>query len=39
MVDDSHGTGYIGKRGRGTHEYHNVWDRVDLITTTFGIYH
>lgn len=36
MVDDSHGTGYIGKTGRGTHELHGVLGRVDLITTTFG---
>jgi len=36
MVDDSHGTGYMGRTGRGTHEHHNVMGRVDLITTTFG---
>ncbi|OVE82285.1 glycine C-acetyltransferase [bacterium K02(2017)] len=36
LVDDSHATGFIGKTGRGTHEYYNVMDRVDLITTTFG---
>ncbi len=36
MVDDSHATGFIGKTGRGTHEYHNVMGRVDIITTTFG---
>ncbi len=36
MVDDSHATGFVGKTGRGTHEYWNVIDRVDLITTTFG---
>ncbi|MEA2104076.1 MAG: glycine C-acetyltransferase [Candidatus Cloacimonadota bacterium] len=36
MVDDSHATGYIGKTGRGTHEFSNVMGRVDLITTTFG---
>ncbi|QQO09038.1 glycine C-acetyltransferase [Breznakiella homolactica] len=36
LVDDSHATGFIGDRGRGTHEYWNVMDRVDLITTTFG---
>lgn len=34
MVDDSHATGYIGKTGRGTPEYHGV--EVDLISTTFG---
>jgi glycine C-acetyltransferase len=36
LVDDSHATGYIGETGRGTPEYWNVEDRVDLITTTFG---
>lgn len=36
MVDDSHATGFIGKTGRGTHEYHNVMNRVDIITSTLG---
>lgn len=36
MVDDSHATGFIGKSGRGTPEYFNVADKVDIITTTFG---
>jgi len=36
LVDDSHATGFIGKTGRGTHEYCGVMGRVDLITTTFG---
>ncbi|MBC7960255.1 MAG: glycine C-acetyltransferase [Vallitaleaceae bacterium] len=36
MVDDSHATGFIGKTGRGTHEFHEVMDRVDIITGTFG---
>jgi glycine C-acetyltransferase len=36
MVDDSHATGFMGKTGRGTHEYNDVMDRVDIITTTFG---
>lgn len=36
MVDDSHATGFMGANGRGTHEYHNVMDRVDIVTTTFG---
>jgi len=36
MVDDSHATGFVGARGRGTHEYRGVMDRVDIITTTFG---
>ena len=36
MVDDSHSSGFIGKTGRGTHEYFSVMDKVDIITTTFG---
>ncbi|MBN2891055.1 MAG: glycine C-acetyltransferase [Bacteroidales bacterium] len=36
MVDDSHASGFIGKTGRGTHEYHNVMNRVDLISSTLG---
>jgi glycine C-acetyltransferase len=36
LVDDSHATGFMGKTGRGTHEYNGVMDRVDIITTTFG---
>jgi glycine C-acetyltransferase len=36
MVDDSHATGFIGARGRGTPEYCAVTGRVDIITTTFG---
>jgi glycine C-acetyltransferase len=36
MVDDSHAVGFIGKRGRGTHEHHGVMDRVDIITGTLG---
>ncbi len=36
MVDDSHATGFVGKTGRGTHEYNNVMGRIDIITTTFG---
>ncbi|MGQ1889410.1 glycine C-acetyltransferase [Thermophagus sp. OGC60D27] len=36
MVDDSHASGFIGKTGRGTPEYHNVMDRVDIITGTLG---
>lgn len=36
MIDDSHATGFMGATGRGTHEYHDVIDRVDIITTTFG---
>jgi glycine C-acetyltransferase len=36
MVDDSHAVGFIGENGRGTPEYHNVMDRVDIITGTLG---
>ena len=36
MVDECHSTGFVGKTGRGTHEYHNVMDRVDIITGTLG---
>lgn len=36
MIDESHSSGFMGKHGRGTHEYHNVMGRVDIITTTFG---
>ncbi|MGB9702894.1 MAG: glycine C-acetyltransferase [Candidatus Kapaibacteriota bacterium] len=36
MVDDSHATGFVGKTGRGTHEYNNVMGKIDIITTTFG---
>jgi glycine C-acetyltransferase len=36
MVDDSHAVGFMGAHGRGTHEYHNVMGRIDLITGTLG---
>jgi len=36
MVDDSHAVGFMGKTGRGTHEHHNVIDRLDVITGTLG---
>ena len=36
MVDDCHATGFIGKNGRGTHEYCDVVGRVDIITSTLG---
>jgi len=36
LVDDSHSTGFMGKHGKGTHEYRGVLGRIDLITTTFG---
>src|SRR5213079_3413914 len=36
MIDDSHSSGFLGKTGRGTHEYRNVMGRIDIITGTLG---
>tara|TARA_B100001287_G_C22685152_1_gene532893 strand:- start:2854 stop:4029 length:1176 start_codon:yes stop_codon:yes gene_type:complete len=36
MVDDSHATGFIGEKGRGTHEHCKVIGKVDIITSTLG---
>jgi len=36
MVDDSHATGFIGSRGRGSHEYRGVIGRIDILTSTLG---
>lgn len=36
MVDDSHAVGFMGEKGRGTHEYCGVMGRVDILTGTFG---
>ncbi|KAA5549278.1 glycine C-acetyltransferase [Adhaeribacter rhizoryzae] len=36
LVDESHSSGFIGKTGRGTHEYRNVMGRIDIITGTLG---
>jgi glycine C-acetyltransferase len=36
MVDDSHATGFIGPKGRGTPELHRCVERVDLVTSTLG---
>ena len=36
MVDDSHSVGFMGRQGRGTHEYHDVLGRIDVITGTLG---
>lgn len=36
MVDDSHAVGFMGPGGRGTHEYHDAMDRVDILTGTLG---
>ena len=36
MIDECHSTGFLGKTGRGTHEYRDVMGRVDIITGTLG---
>ena len=36
LVDDSHAVGFVGEKGRGTHELHRVMGRVDLMTGTLG---
>ncbi|NQV36425.1 MAG: glycine C-acetyltransferase [Candidatus Marinimicrobia bacterium] len=36
MVDDSHATGFVGKTGRGSAEYNNVMDKIDVYTSTLG---
>jgi glycine C-acetyltransferase len=36
MVDDSHAVGFLGQRGRGTPDYHNVIGKVDILTGTLG---
>lgn len=36
MSDESHATGFVGRTGRGTHEYRGVMDRIDIITGTLG---
>ena len=36
MTDECHSTGFIGEKGRGVHEYHNVINKVDIITGTLG---
>lgn len=36
FVDDSHATGFMGKRGKGTHEHCGVLGRIDILTTTLG---
>jgi len=35
-VDDSHATGFLGKDGKGSPDFHNVLDKIDIITSTFG---
>jgi glycine C-acetyltransferase len=36
MIDDAHATGFLGKTGRGTHEYRGVLGKIDIITGTLG---
>jgi len=36
MIDECHSTGFLGKTGRGSHEYRGVMGRIDIITGTFG---
>ena len=36
MVDDSHAVGFMGRHGKGTHEYNDVMGRIDIITGTLG---
>ena len=36
MIDDAHASGFLGKTGRGTHEYRGVMGKIDIITGTLG---
>ena len=36
MIDECHATGFMGPKGRGTHEFRNVMDKIDIITGTYG---
>jgi glycine C-acetyltransferase len=36
MIDDAHATGFLGRTGRGTHEYREVMGQIDIITGTLG---
>jgi glycine C-acetyltransferase len=36
MIDDCHATGFLGRTGRGTHEFHDVMGQIDIITGTLG---
>ena len=36
MIDDAHATGFLGRTGRGTHEYRGVMGKIDIITGTLG---
>lgn len=35
-IDECHATGFLGRRGRGTHEYRGVMERIDIVTGTLG---
>lgn len=35
-IDECHASGFLGKTGRGTHEYRGVMDRIDIVTGTLG---
>src|SRR5207302_6446043 len=36
MIDDAHATGFLGPKGRGTHEYRGVMGKIDIMTGTLG---
>ena len=36
MIDECHASGFMGPKGRGTHEYRGVMERIDIVTGTFG---
>ncbi|TVR78454.1 MAG: glycine C-acetyltransferase [Chitinophagaceae bacterium] len=36
MIDECHATGFLGKTGKGTHEFRNVMGKIDIITSTLG---
>jgi glycine C-acetyltransferase len=36
MIDDAHATGFLGPKGRGTHEYRGIMGKIDIITGTLG---
>ena len=36
MIDECHASGFMGPKGRGTHEYRGLMERIDIVTGTFG---
>ena len=36
MIDDCHATGFVGENGKGSAEYNNVLEKVDIFTSTLG---